>query len=84
MTLRGLIGVVHLPPLPGDPQHDGSGFDAVERAALADAEALATGGVDALVIENFGSVRALLTFPPTQMETPSFSGSFRGRAGQTV
>lgn len=52
---HGLIGVVHLPAMPGDPLHTGGGFAAVERAALADAEALASGGVDAIVVENFGS-----------------------------
>ena len=32
--------------------------------------------------ENLGSLRALLTLPPTQMETPSISGSFE-RHGRT-
>lgn len=54
-SLRGLIGVVHLKAMPGDPGHSGGGFEAVERAALADAEALARGGVDAIIVENFGS-----------------------------
>jgi membrane complex biogenesis BtpA family protein len=52
---RGLIGVVHLPPMPGDPRYRGGGFDVVEGLALADAEALVTGGVGALVVENLGS-----------------------------
>jgi membrane complex biogenesis BtpA family protein len=56
MTITGLIGVVHLPPLPGDPRHHNGDFDAVEAFALRDAEALATGGVEGLVVENFGSV----------------------------
>lgn len=52
----GLIGVVHLPPMPGDPRHRGAGgFAEVERLAMADAEALVAGGVDAIIIENFGS-----------------------------
>jgi membrane complex biogenesis BtpA family protein len=54
-VLRGLIGVVHLQAMPGDPGHRGGGFEVVEGAALADAEALARGGVDALIVENFGS-----------------------------
>lgn len=54
-TPRGLVGVVHLAAMPGDPRYQGGGFEAVERAALADAEALALGGVDAIVVENFGS-----------------------------
>ncbi len=55
-TPRGVIGVVHLPAMPGDPGFSGrGGFSGVEEAALADARALIAGGVDALIIENFGS-----------------------------
>ncbi|MFO0660703.1 MAG: BtpA/SgcQ family protein [Polyangiaceae bacterium] len=52
---RGVIGVVHVPPMPGDPRHEQGGFGEVERFAMADAEALVAGGVDAIIIENFGS-----------------------------
>ncbi len=53
---RGIIGVVHLPAMPGDPAHDGqASFEDVLAFSLADAEALADGGVDGLIIENFGS-----------------------------
>lgn len=52
---NGLIGVVHLPPLPGDPASDGGGFDKALDAALWDAEALVEGGADAIIVENFGS-----------------------------
>jgi membrane complex biogenesis BtpA family protein len=48
-----LIGMVHLPPLPGSPRWDGS----MERAialAVADAQALVEGGMDALIVENYG------------------------------
>lgn len=53
----GLIGVVHLQPLPGDPGggRGSAGFAQVEQRALADAEALIEGGVDGLIVENFGS-----------------------------
>ncbi len=34
-------------------------------------------------LENMGSERALETFPPTQIEMPSFKASAMGRAGQT-
>ncbi|MCC6749335.1 MAG: BtpA/SgcQ family protein [Deltaproteobacteria bacterium] len=73
--LRGLIGVVHLPPLPGDPRHPGGGdFGTVEAWALADAEALAAGGADAIVVENFGSApfpkgTAGQRLPPHQVAT---------------
>ena len=52
---RGLVGVVHLHAMPGDPRYRGGGFEQVELAALHDAEALVTGGVGALILENFGS-----------------------------
>jgi hypothetical protein len=56
-VIAGLIGVVHLPPMPGDPRHTGreGDFDAVRHDALRDAADLAEGGVDALIVENFGS-----------------------------
>lgn len=52
---KGLIGVVHLPPMPGDAKHASGGFAEVEAHALADGRALAEGGVDAIIVENFGS-----------------------------
>ena len=47
-----LIGVCHLPPLPGSPRA-GAMREAIERAAR-DATALAQAGFDAILIENFG------------------------------
>jgi membrane complex biogenesis BtpA family protein len=52
--------MVHLRPLPGSPLFDGlpgsGALDAVIEAALADAEALDAGGIDAIMIENYGDV----------------------------
>jgi predicted TIM-barrel enzyme len=45
MRARGLIGVVHLLPLPGDPAYRDGGFAATYAHARADAEALVEGGV---------------------------------------
>ncbi|MEK7386471.1 MAG: BtpA/SgcQ family protein, partial [candidate division NC10 bacterium] len=50
---RTLIGMVHLVPLPGSPRWEGSMARVIE-AALADARALVEGGVDALLVENYG------------------------------
>src|SRR5260221_1990181 len=50
---RAVIGMVHLAPLPGAPLYEGSLQDVLARA-LADAEALAAGGEDAIAVENFG------------------------------
>lgn len=48
-----LVGVVHLAPTPGAPRFDGDLAAALERAR-ADARALAEGGADAVLVENFG------------------------------
>ena len=50
----GLIGVVHLPAMPGDPACAGD-FDALVDFARKDADAYRKGGVEQLVVENFGS-----------------------------
>lgn len=49
---RAVFGMVHLGPLPGAPLFES--MDAVLEAALADARAIAKGGCDGLVVENFG------------------------------
>ncbi|MEO0947040.1 MAG: BtpA/SgcQ family protein [Cyanobacteria bacterium J06641_5] len=51
-TPSPIIGVVHLLPLPGSPQWGGDLAAAIARAEQ-EAAALAAGGVDGLVIENF-------------------------------
>src|SRR3954451_20769351 len=49
--------MLHLPPLPGSPQYAGaSGGEAIRQLVLRDADALATGGVHGLMLENFGDV----------------------------
>jgi membrane complex biogenesis BtpA family protein len=48
-----IIGMLHLPPLPGAPRYGGGLAPIVERL-LADAEALLRGGVHGLMMENFG------------------------------
>ena len=52
-TRTPVVGMVHLPPLPGAPRFDGDLETVVERA-VADAESLSAGGVDGLLVENFG------------------------------
>lgn len=50
-----LIGMCHVPPLPGAPRFAGK-IDAVRELVLRDAAALAEGGADAIFLENFGDV----------------------------
>ncbi|MEO6462605.1 MAG: BtpA/SgcQ family protein [Candidatus Eisenbacteria bacterium] len=54
-----LIGVVHLAPLPGAARAPGRAIDAMSAAlerALDDARALEDGGLDGIIVENFGDV----------------------------
>lgn len=49
---KPVIGMVHLPPLPGSPNYDGRGMEPVIEWALHDVETYQAGGVDGLVVEN--------------------------------
>ncbi len=57
-----LIGVIHLPALPGSPGHQLSTDEIIARA-LADGQTLAKASFDAAIIENFGDV----PFPATRV-----------------
>jgi hypothetical protein len=50
---KPIVGMVHLPPLPGAPRFSDD-FEEVRKVALRDARRLEAGGVDALLLENFG------------------------------
>lgn len=52
-TGQPIVGMVHCRPLPGAPQSTTS-LGEIKRRAVADAETLADGGVDAVLVENFG------------------------------
>jgi uncharacterized protein len=52
---RPLVGMVHLLPLPGSPGWGGS-MDQVLDRARSDARALLEGGMDALLVENYGDL----------------------------
>lgn len=50
---RPLVGVVHLPALPGGPGAEAT-MDEIRRRAVRDARALAEGGMDGVLVENYG------------------------------
>jgi membrane complex biogenesis BtpA family protein len=52
---RTLIGMVHLPALPGSPRWDGS-MDRVVGVALTDARALIENGIDVVLVENWNDM----------------------------
>ncbi len=49
---KPIIGMIHLPPLPGSVGYQYEGMDPIIDAALCDAERLVKGGVDAMMVEN--------------------------------
>ncbi len=59
---KPIIGMLHVPALPGAPGYAGDPAAVLNRV-LADAETLAAGGVDGLMLENFGDA----PFYPTRV-----------------
>lgn len=55
-TDRVLIGMVHLLPLPGSPEHDGNGIGLILERALSDAAAYAAAGFNGIMVENHGDI----------------------------
>ena len=58
-----LVGMVHLPALPGAPDYGGR-FSDIESAALHDAHALVDAGFDAIMVENYYDVPFFPTSVP--------------------
>ena len=52
-AVRPVVGMVHLPALPGAPGFDGD-RDAIHSRALEDARRLEAGGIGGILVENFG------------------------------
>lgn len=53
---RALIGMIHVPPLPGAPRHRGETMEAIHDACARDADALLGGGMHGLIVENHGDI----------------------------
>src|SRR5690349_6271450 len=55
-TSKPVIGMVHCWPMPGAPGYTGYGMRTIIDNALRDAQALAEGGVDGLIVENMWDI----------------------------
>ncbi len=66
---KPIIGMVHLPPLPGSPAYRGESMDEIIEFALRDAQALVEGGVDGLIVENMWDLPYFVgkNVPPEEM-----------------
>ncbi len=65
-TPKPVIGMVHCWPMPGAPGYTGYGIDTIIEHARRDADALAEGGVDGIIVENMWDIpfRAGAHIPP--------------------
>jgi hypothetical protein len=77
---KAVIGMIHVPALPGAPRCS-MNFEEIRQFVLTDSAALAEGGVDGLMIENFGDVPFYATRVPAHtvafLSTRSLSKSKR-------
>ncbi len=55
LVAKPVIGMLHLPPLPGSPLFQGNP-ETIRAAVLRDAESLARGGIHGFMLENFGDI----------------------------
>jgi membrane complex biogenesis BtpA family protein len=81
---KPVVGMVHLPPLPGAPRYDPEGGrERLREVARRDAERLAAGGVDAVMVENFGDAPFFPDDVPKHVvaELTSLAGTVREAAG---
>ena len=49
---KPIIGVIHLPPLPGAPRYDGQPVEEIYAAGVADAHSMSQAGIDGIIVEN--------------------------------
>ena len=49
---KPIIGVIHLPPLPGAPRYDGQPVEDIYQAGVTDALAMSQAGIDGIIVEN--------------------------------
>lgn len=59
------MGVIHLPPLPASPRYRGGGLAPILDRAREDLAALAAGGADGAIVENFGDAPFAKKADPT-------------------
>lgn len=63
---KPLIGVVHLPPLPGSPHYEGEPLRKVVERAVAEARTLEEAGFDGIMVENYGDVTYATNVAPRE------------------
>jgi membrane complex biogenesis BtpA family protein len=81
---RPIIGMIHLPPLPGSYNYNGQPLDDIVEHALYEAEILASSGFDAFLMQNAGDRPASLEVCPEKIAYMSVIGAAVHRAHPTL
>ena len=83
-TFKPIIGMLHLPPLPGSYNYTGQPLDDIVEHALHEAEILASSGFDGLLMQNAGDRPASLEVCPEKVAYMSVIGAAVRRAHPTM
>ena len=81
---KPIIGMLHLPPLPGSYNYDGQPLDEIVEYALREAEILASSGFDGFLMQNAGDRPASLEICPEKVAYMSVVGAAVRRAHPTI
>jgi uncharacterized protein len=79
-TSKPIIGMLHLPPLPGSYNYNGQPLDDIVEHALREAEILAASGFDGFLMQNAGDRPASLEVCPEKVAYMSVIGAAVHRA----
>jgi uncharacterized protein len=81
---KPIIGMLHLPPLPGSYNYNGQALDDIVEYALREAEILTSSGFDGFLLQNAGDRPASLEVCPEKVAYMSIIGAAVHRAYPTV
>ncbi|HBT48512.1 MAG: Membrane complex biogenesis protein, BtpA family [Caldanaerobacter subterraneus] len=71
-NVKPIIGMVHLPPLPGSPQYGGEKLSVIAETTVTEAKKLEEAGFDGIMIENFGDVMFYKRVPPETVASMTY------------
>jgi hypothetical protein len=83
-TSKPIIGMLHLPPLPGSYNYNGQPLDDIVEYALRESEILAASGFDGFLLQNAGDRPASLEVCPEKVAYMSVIGAAVHRAHPTI
>lgn len=81
---KPIIGMLHLPPLPGSYNYDGQTLDEIVEQTLHEADILASSGFDGFLMQNAGDRPASLEVCPEKIAYMSVIGAAVRRAHPTI